>query len=689
MPAVTLSTVVDLSKIKMKWKEQYVSEGLNHKTSSTLANGIYKGLTLVQNLSAPSMVSVSVGSDTVHAAVYQSAAGFSLTYFDVAGSTFALNLSDANLLNREVVVVLEIVYQVGADTTANWVAYPITDWNALSSAAQAERVVIGSIDVPSGGSNITTSMINMKRRSWSWENATGDLSWSPLVKNGTFEHAEINATTDYSASYWRFGSLSNALMKVQNSGARSGSNCLAVDHTVTGLFTTEAEQYIGARVTGGQLFKYRFYLQNLKIPVSGNGLRVTFRFVRANMVTEDDVLVITSLSSIDATYREISDTVAVPANAAFLVSVYIDYTNNQSSTGIALRIDDLQVWLQTTGATAPVSEVRVQQFTHTGAVVLEDNDDPFADFFGEAIMLRNKATELRIERRDLNRTTGSPILISPTNGIFQKVGEDLLNTEARALLPRFKVPISTTGGVEFTLMWESARFGETVGTYTQGVMRRYGVATGGFMDTVNARWDGTNWNKDIAGQAAQKWVWTGATTTVSQRLAGSAGTWTDAGWDSAPFTLTNSTGTLAITGVLKHGLRTRVISWVAGMTLNASSTAPSLNGSMPDNRYIEAASLNISLPVPMELGERVLNIRAYIKDTVSTAVFVEYFAPTIASTGAIGNITSAQNGTDQTLTATAVNYTLVSGAQFYVHLFGTNGASTVRLYRIEVDYDRP
>jgi hypothetical protein len=99
MPPVTLSTVVDLAKIKMKWKEQYVSEGLNHKTAATLSNGIYRGLTLVQNLTGARRVSVSVGSDPLHAAVYQSADGFSLTYFDVGASTFMLDLSNASLDN--------------------------------------------------------------------------------------------------------------------------------------------------------------------------------------------------------------------------------------------------------------------------------------------------------------------------------------------------------------------------------------------------------------------------------------------------------------------------------------------------------------------------------------------------------------------------------------------------------------
>jgi len=73
MAEVTLSTVVNLDLVKMKWKEQYVSEGLNRKVAPTQPPGIYQGLRIIQNLGAPRQVELSPDADTgYHMAVYQS-----------------------------------------------------------------------------------------------------------------------------------------------------------------------------------------------------------------------------------------------------------------------------------------------------------------------------------------------------------------------------------------------------------------------------------------------------------------------------------------------------------------------------------------------------------------------------------------------------------------------------------------
>lgn len=79
------------------------------------------------------------------------------------------------------------------------------------------------------------------------------------------------------------------------------------------------------------------------------------------------------------------------------------------------------------------------------------------------------------------------------------LGDRLLNTESDALSSRINIPISTSSGVDFTLAWESARFKEGIGNYTQPVIRIYLSPTGQIFHTVNARWTGTQYVKDVNG----------------------------------------------------------------------------------------------------------------------------------------------------------------------------------------------
>jgi hypothetical protein len=367
MPPVTLSAVVDLSKIKMKWKETYVSEGLNRKVIPSMAKGIFSGFRLIQNISSPRQVEVAASPDLTHAAVYQSAAGFSTTYHDNVGVSTILDLSSASLDNQETVIVLQIVYTIGADTTANWIAYPIADWNALTDAQRAEKVVVGTVNVPAPATNITTAMITMKRRSWAWENIGGDLSWSPLLRNSGFEHAEANGTYTNAASFWTFVPGANALWKVQQTDSRNGVAALAMDHTVAGAQTASFFQAVGATVTEGQLVKYQLFIKNLKVAAGGT-LQLWLRFLAPDWVTETTTTINIPMTSVDATYREISDTVAVPAGCVQFVSAHIQHTLNQGTTGVSFRIDDFQVYLQSSAskpAGAEGTSTQIRSFSRT------------------------------------------------------------------------------------------------------------------------------------------------------------------------------------------------------------------------------------------------------------------------------------------------------------------------------------
>lgn len=606
MAVVTLSTVVDLAKVKMKWMEQYVSEGLNHKVIPATPKGVYRGLHLVQNIASPRLVDIKPVNDGTHEAVYQSADGFSTTYFDAVGTTITLNLSSASLDNQETIIVLQILYEIGVATTANWLAYPIADWNSLSAAAQGEFVVIGTVNVPAPATNITTAMILPKRRSFAWMNqAPGAVAWTPLLRNSGFEVADLTANYPHSAAFWEFNSTPQAVWTVQQTSPRSGANVLALNYTATGAQSADFSQYIGASVTPGQVIRWQLFIQNLKVPSAGTFIQIIFRFSNTTLNGENDRTVNIPMTAIDGSYREVTETFTVPNNCGNLVSVLISSGLGESTTGVAYRIDDFQIWMESSASQLGGLDAN-RRGIHTSALVIEDQTDPFDLVFGKAALLTQMADELRMERRDQNFTTQNPIEFALKTARITKLGSDLLNTVARAQLARISIPASTVA-TALTLVHESI----AAGSYGY---RTYVSFSGETIHTVNAVWNsGTlQWSKDLNGVVALRQYYRASLGQVKFQFRASDTAWADIGWlDGAIFdgtiglTLGTDLGvvvggigsvqvgtggvtvaanghvTVSGTGQYKHG--TRTIRW---MTNNPRASF--LSGASPSNTTSES-----------------------------------------------------------------------------------------------------
>jgi len=504
MPPVTLAAVVDLTKIKMKWHEQYVSEGLNRKVIPGSPKGIYSGLRLVQNISAPRQVEISAGADSAHAAVHQSSVGYSTTYYDNAGTSIILDLSAAGLTSQTVVITLSIVYIIGGDTTANWIAYTLADWNALTDAQRGERIVLGTVNVPAVATNITTVMILADRRTLAWENAaSGAAPWAALLKNGGFEYALDNGTYRNAVPYWVATQHANGEWKVQSVDAKTGTRALSFDQLSAGATNAVIEQAVGVPAAPGQLIRYQINIKNLKVS-SGGTLLAVFDFADNAYTGSVSVSVPIAMTVVDASYRVIDGMIIVPANAAHLYALRIENTLTQGSTGIAFRIDDVQAWLEV-GAIrgAPGAGDRVRQMVNTQGLTIENGANPTAGYFDSAAVLSMPvADQVKLERRDQNVTTANPIKLDLGTVQLDQIGAGLLNTEARALLARFIVPVAVGAGVNFTLLWESVPSGLKGLRIYAGDLFAGAIAEPGFLLTVNARFTGTTWVRDVNGNGS-------------------------------------------------------------------------------------------------------------------------------------------------------------------------------------------
>lgn len=554
MPPVTLSAVVDLSKIKMKWKETYVSEGLNRKVIPSMPKGIYSGLRLIQNISSPRQVEVSSAPDGTHAAVHQSATGFSTTYHDVAGVSTILNLNSSSLDNQETVVTLSIVYVIGADTTANWIAYPIADWNALTDAQRAEKIVLGTVNVPAPATNITTAMILPNRRTVAWDSESpGAVPWSPIVKNPSFEHGATGSGGDaqYFISDWRNrADLDvNGRFELGVATVRSGAKSLVFNKTAVGASTGKIEQYQEVPVTPGQLVRVTGWVRQLIAPTGGS---YTFNVYWGDLdsVASGSVAVTASIAGLDAAFRKVESTFEVPAGKFVLKTVTIEVVGvTTGSTGVAVAFDDFQVFVETGSPLARqaalANNLRQQMVS---AMFFEDPSTYTVGNERAALLRYDKSTpvaegSLIGQRKDQDDAAEQPAL--SWLGRIIDLGKLMLYASTESIKPRIEGPFSSNE--PFTLMFETRREGPT----GKGLRLYAGYLFGGstepgFFLTVNAKHDGTNWIRDVNGEGSSGVyidadenrggiVSSDVTPVMSTyvRRAADANTWTSGQWQEA------------------------------------------------------------------------------------------------------------------------------------------------------------
>lgn len=510
MPPVTISAIVDLSKVKMKWKETYVSEGLNRKVIPAMPKGIYSGLRLIQNISSPRQVEVSAAPDVTHAAVHQSATGYSTTYHDVAGVSTILDLSNAALNNQETVIALSITYVIGADTTASWIAYPIADWNALTDAQRAERIVLGTVSVPAPATNITTAMITPNRRTAAWESESpGSVPWSPIVKNPSFEHGGTGSSGSgqYLISDWRnrVDLEVNGRFELGVATVRSGAKSLAFNKTIVGASTGKIEQYQEVPVTPGQLVRVTGWIRQLIAPTGGS---YTFNVYWGDLdsLASGSLTITASAAGLDAAFRKVESTFKVPAGKFVIKTVTIEVVGvTSASTGVAAVFDDFQVFIETgsplTRQAALANSLRQQMVS---ALFFEDPSTYAANGQLSALLRYDKSTpvgegSLIGQRKDLADNSAQPAL--SWMGRIIDLGKFMLFGSAESNQPRIEGPFSSNE--PFTLMFETRREGPA----GKGLRLYAGYLFGGstepgFFLTVNAKHDGTNWTRDVNGEGS-------------------------------------------------------------------------------------------------------------------------------------------------------------------------------------------
>ena len=158
--------------------------------------------------------------------------------------------------------------------------------------------------------------------------------------------------------------------------------------------------------------------------------------------------------------------------------------------------------------------------------------------------------------------------------------------------------------------------------------------------------------------------------------------------------------TVAGAGFFKHGIKTMSLSPHQLLAYGAAVAPVSLQGGasadFATNLVASAQSLQAALAINgLQTGQRIVNMRVYFKDVnAQAAVTASLRCGDRAGSSAVNAVTavSANNGTTQTLTLTALNHTIGTTGNGPVWLrlsTAVNVTGTYQLYAVEIDYDCP
>lgn len=191
MPTGTVALTFAADEAKMRWREPYVTEGLNRKFNRIVPRGLYAGFTLEPHGSAMT-VNVGADSSSAHLAVYSTTTGYSLTIRKTGGD-FTISL--AAFPSQTVVIALYAMYATLNTTTSDIRVYTEAQYNAATE--KDEILVLGKVVVPAAGVIPTANITGLLRDVPQDNMLPGGQVWAPLIQNGSFEAgpAEIIHTT--------------------------------------------------------------------------------------------------------------------------------------------------------------------------------------------------------------------------------------------------------------------------------------------------------------------------------------------------------------------------------------------------------------------------------------------------------------------------------------------------------------
>jgi len=479
------------SEFSMRYKEPFITGGLNKKFATALPRGVYRGFRLEGPGVGDRVVNIAA-DDTAsdHVAVYQTGTGYSLTL--TKSADFLVDLS--SYTSETVVIAIYGYYAVGATTTAVIRAYTEAEYNA--AAEKDELVVLGQVDVPAASQSIDATMVSNDLRVMAWANTAPEaVIWEPLLQNPSFELGdEIGAPYQSSTAFWWMAvTAGTADLEPSSTDPRTGTRCAELTYA-SGSVSFALSQDVSVLVEEGQRFMVRLYKKMIQAESSGSGtLTLVPYYADTSGSTVVGTAVVIDATAADADYEMVETTIEVPSGVMALRFVAVVGASMQFSLpGVAIRFDDFQVWLETS---AENSLQRTAGPIEAPSVLFREPDAALSSRASQALFSASGNT-ISIARADQDSGASLSQPSIDLAGIL-KLGAGLINSNSQVTTPRVETEAGDGATHQYTLLWESSE-SSGVGSPLRLYAGHGTQSRGGLIITSNAWWNGSAWNRDDA-----------------------------------------------------------------------------------------------------------------------------------------------------------------------------------------------
>lgn len=225
MAGTTLQSVSN-ALCKMRWKEPYVSDGLNAKMARVVPRGIISGGRLTAS-GIDQTVTIEGDPETDDLVV---------SYLDGDGKQFVVHLGTgdtqvnmAGVSGFDVYLALYVQYAVGASTIVQWRAY--TEAQLAAAPERDYLVIFGFVHVGSPTINPATDISHRGRMDAWLAIPTGMKQWAPVLKNNGFQIGDtfwkwLTTNATVYATYLGLGYRHNGYCSFSTNSAAGGEATL-------------------------------------------------------------------------------------------------------------------------------------------------------------------------------------------------------------------------------------------------------------------------------------------------------------------------------------------------------------------------------------------------------------------------------------------------------------------------------
>ena len=531
--------------VKMRWKEPYVSEGLNKKLNGLIPAGVVRGGKLSTSTvnSSVKILADSEFGDSVYSFI--DANGHHLTFRQVGDVT--LNLDVGTLPGITAYVGLEITYITSSDTVVKWRGYTQAEVDADSTI-----VVLGSADVPAIAALIPASDISDDRRRIAWMNISQYMREAmQVVKNGAFELSDDSAPSAGGNPWpwWDYANVTETGLSCQviDTGTpQVGDSHLAVTLTGAGTQVFLLQNEAVSQCRGGETVKVKFWVKGSSLtpgPGSGGrmGVVISVADENPNNVIQTEYIQDLTLSGTFA-YTEVERTFKLDSDARWINVGLVYDDDSNSSTGI-IYFDDVRVWIEQPQTQS--GQVEGYGLLSDGAIVSRSIDiakprtaaSSLDQFIQNILTLRNDdGSDTYVMKRRPNAV--QDFLLKLINGDLEvenllTLGANKVGSAADKSLPRVSTALPGTSANNYVCLWKIESGGDDDAFLYAVYDPDAGFAAGltYFAIVVNAEWNGTQWTRLDSGKASVRYDFSASGFAGYRRGSSESSPWADASWD--------------------------------------------------------------------------------------------------------------------------------------------------------------